>query len=301
MLTLWPRTLTLWLSLSWSPPDLNLNLTLRFSPAPTTRPTRPPLPDDRYINRELSWLDFNARVLSLAEDPATPLLERAKFLAIFASNLDEFYMVRVAGLMRRLQTGLPVEGPGSLTSREQLAVIADRTTDLMARHASCFSLDVEPALHRDQVQILRWVDLDASDRERLRTYFREQIFPVLTPLAVDPAHPFPYISGLSLNLAVFVRDPDGGPELFARVKVPNNVPRFVSVDAPGRPAGDVRRAGRRRPAGPVRAGGGAHRRAPRPALLGHADRRAPPVPGHPQRRARGRRRPRRGPAAGARA
>jgi polyphosphate kinase len=195
---------------------------------------RQPLPVDRFLNRELSWLDFNARVLALAEDPATPLLERAKFLAIFASNLDEFYMVRVAGLVRRLQTGLPVEGPSSLTSREQLALIADRTADLMARHATCFSVDVEPALLRNQVQILRWVDLDPVDRERLRSYFREQIFPVLTPLAVDPAHPFPYISGLSLNLAVFVRDPDGGPELFARVKVPNNVPRFVSVDAPGR-------------------------------------------------------------------
>jgi polyphosphate kinase len=201
---------------------------------PDEPPVHAPLPADRFINRELSWLDFNARVLTLAEDPATPLLERAKFLAIFASNLDEFYMVRVAGLMRRLQTGLPVEGPGSLTTRAQLELIADRTAELMRRHAECFSLEVEPALHGELVQLLRWVDLDGGDRDRLRTYFREQIFPVLTPLAVDPAHPFPYISGLSLNLAVFVRDPDGGPELFARVKVPNNVPRFVSVDAPGR-------------------------------------------------------------------
>jgi polyphosphate kinase len=196
--------------------------------------SRAPLPPDRYLNRELSWLDFNARVLALAEDPDTPLLERAKFLAIFANNLDEFYMVRVAGLKRRQQTGLAVSGPDGLTPREQLKLIADRTAELMARHAVCFLDDVEPGLAREQVRFVRWTDLEAGPRDELRTYFREQIFPVLTPLAVDPAHPFPYISGLSLNLAVMVRDPDGGPELFARIKVPNNVPRFVSVDAPGR-------------------------------------------------------------------
>jgi polyphosphate kinase len=209
---------------------------------PTPRPRhdgedRPPataLPPDRYLNRELSWLDFNARVLTLAEDPETPLLERAKFLAIFANNLDEFYMVRVAGLKRRQQTGLAVSGPDGLTPREQLKLIADRTAELMARHATCFLDDVEPGLAREQVRFVRWTDLEAGPRDELRTYFREQIFPVLTPLAVDPAHPFPYISGLSLNLAVMVRDPEGGPELFARMKVPNNVPRFVSVDAPGR-------------------------------------------------------------------
>jgi polyphosphate kinase len=201
---------------------------------PDEPPRLDPLPANRFLNRELSWLDFNARVLTLAEDPATPLLERAKFLAIFASNLDEFYMVRVAGLQRRLQTGLPVQGPDGLTPREQLARIADRTTELMSRHAKCFTADVEPALAAQNVQILRWIDLDQQDRDRLRAYFREQVFPVLTPLAVDPAHPFPYISGLSLSLAVVVRDPDSGPELFARIKVPNNVPRFVSVDSPGR-------------------------------------------------------------------
>jgi polyphosphate kinase len=188
-----------------------------------------PLPADRFLNRELSWLDFNARVLTLAEDPTTPLLERAKFLAIFANNLDEFYMVRVAGLMRRLQTGLPVEGPDGLTPREQLARIATRTAELMDRHSATFA-DIEPLLAVENVHIVRWADLDQPERERLRTYFREQIFPVLTPLAVDPAHPFPYISGLSLNLAVVVRDPDSGPELFARIKVPANVPRFVSVN-----------------------------------------------------------------------
>jgi polyphosphate kinase len=195
-----------------------------------TAPLALPLPGDRFLNRELSWLDFNARVLTLAEDPTTPLLERAKFLAIFANNLDEFYMVRVAGLMRRLQTGLPVEGPDGLTPREQLARIGTRTGELMDRHSASFA-DVEPLLAGEGVHIVRWADLDQPERERLRIWFREQIFPVLTPLAVDPAHPFPYISGLSLNLAVVVRDPDSGPELFARIKVPANVPRFVSVNA----------------------------------------------------------------------
>ncbi|SCG69517.1 RNA degradosome polyphosphate kinase [Micromonospora coxensis] len=196
---------------------------------------REPLPEDRFLNREVSWLDFNARVLALAEDPRTPLLERAKFLAIFASNLDEFYMVRVAGLKRRLSAGLPVRGGDRLPLRTQLDRITEKTADLVARHAACFVDDVLPRLAEADVRILRWAELDDPERERLRTYFREHIFPVLTPLAVDPAHPFPYISGRSLNLAVAVRDPDGGSELFARVKVPNNVPRFVRVakDRPG--------------------------------------------------------------------
>jgi polyphosphate kinase len=189
------------------------------------------LPDDRFLNRELSWLDFNARVLTLAEDPATPLLERAKFLAIFASNLDEFYMVRVAGLKRRLQTGLPVRSPDGLSTREQLDLIAERSADLVGRHALCFIKDIEPALAAEDIHLIQWSDLDPGERDRMRDYFRDQVFPVLTPLAVDPAHPFPYISGLSLNLAVVVRDPDGGPELFARVKVPNNVPRLVAVES----------------------------------------------------------------------
>ncbi|MFG1651083.1 RNA degradosome polyphosphate kinase [Micromonospora sp. NPDC049275] len=193
-------------------------------------PAAPPLPEDRFLNRELSWLDFNARVLTLAEDQRTPLLERAKFLAIFASNLDEFYMVRIAGLKRRLSAGLPVRGGDRLPLRTQLELIAERTAELVARHAACFVDDVLPRLADESIRILRWGELGGPERERLRTYFREHIFPVLTPLAVDPAHPFPYISGRSLNLAVAVRDPDGGSELFARVKVPNNVPRFVRVD-----------------------------------------------------------------------
>src|SRR5262245_61310733 len=203
-------------------------------PARTPPASSESLPEDRFLNRELSWLDFNARVLSLAENPDTPLLERAKFLAIFANNLDEFYMVRVAGLKRRLQMGLPLRSPDGLSAREQLELIAERSADLVARQAHCFVHDVHPALAAEGVQIARWADLDRAERDRLRDYFRDQVFPVLTPLAVDPAHPFPYISGLSLNLAVLVRDPDGGPELFARVKVPNNVPRLVRVTVSGR-------------------------------------------------------------------
>ena len=187
------------------------------------------LPEDRFLNRELSWLDFNARVLSLAEDRRLPLLERVKFLAIFASNLDEFYMVRVAGLKRRQSTGLSVRSPDGLSIKEQLARIGERTQALVQRHAKCFLTEITPALEAEGIRIVHWDALGGAEQDRLHSYFREQVFPVLTPLAVDPAHPFPYISGLSLNLAVVVRGPAGGAQRFARVKVPNNVPRFVTV------------------------------------------------------------------------
>ncbi|PRY31228.1 polyphosphate kinase [Pseudosporangium ferrugineum] len=188
------------------------------------------LPDDRFLNRELSWLDFNARVLALAEDPETPLLERAKFLAIFSSNLDEFYMVRVAGLKRRLKAGLPMRGGDRSSLRNQLEMITERAADLVTRHSACFGDEVRPKLQAEGIELVSWTELDAPERERLRTFFREQVFPVLTPLAVDPAHPFPYISSRSLNLAVVLRDPeDSSGELFARIKVPNNVQRFVAV------------------------------------------------------------------------
>ncbi|GIG60683.1 polyphosphate kinase [Longispora fulva] len=193
----------------------------------------PDLPADRFLNRELSWLDFNARVLTLAEDPRLPLLERVKFLAIFASNLDEFYMVRVAGLKRRLTMGLTMHSPDGMTHREQLEQVAARGGSLVARQGRCLAEDVLPALAAEDIHIVTWSALGKADQERLRAYFRDQVFPVLTPLAVDPAHPFPYISGLSLNLAVLVQAPGDGPERFARVKVPNNVPRFVTV-GPGR-------------------------------------------------------------------
>jgi polyphosphate kinase len=168
-------------------------------------------------------------VLELAEDDDRPLLERVKFLAIFASNLDEFYMVRIAGLKRRQSTGLTVRSADGLTIREQLHLISDRTQELVHRHADVFTQDVEPRLAEHGIRIVHWADLADTDAARLREYFRDQVFPVLTPLAVDPAHPFPYISGLSLNLAVSVREPDTGATHFARVKVPDNVPRFVPV------------------------------------------------------------------------
>ena len=193
--------------------------------------TRSGLPADRYINRELSWLDFNARVLELAEDESAPLLERAKFLAIFAGNLDEFYMVRIAGLKRRQSTGLTVRSPDGLTIREQLAQVTERAHDLVHRHADVFAKDITPRLEEAGIRIVHWDELAEDESTRLREYFRDQVFPVLTPLAVDPAHPFPYISGLSLNLAVRVRDPDTDAARFARLKVPNNVPRFVPVAA----------------------------------------------------------------------
>jgi polyphosphate kinase len=187
------------------------------------------LPDDRFSNRELSWLAFSERVLAQGEDATQPLLERMKFLAIFAEILDEFYMVRIAGLKRRADMGLQVTSADGLSPREVLAALAKRTRELVDRHAHCFSGVVAPALAAEGIHIRRWVDLDDEEQSRLAQYFEAKVFPVLTPLAVDPSHPFPYISGLSLNLAVLVRDPDDEVQRFARVKVPNNVPRFVVV------------------------------------------------------------------------
>jgi polyphosphate kinase len=198
-------------------------------PAATADAVEDALPEDRYLNRELSWLDFNARVLALAADTSLPLLERAKFLAIFASNLDEFYMVRVAGLKRRDEMGLSVRSADGLSPREQLRRIGERTQQIAYRHAQVFLESVRPALADEGILIVTWTELDDAERARLSTYFHEQVFPVLTPLAVDPAHPFPFVSGLSLNLAVTVKQPEDGTQHFARVKVPDNVDRFVEL------------------------------------------------------------------------
>ncbi|WP_425466917.1 RNA degradosome polyphosphate kinase [Rarobacter faecitabidus] len=195
-----------------------------------------PLPADRFLDREISWLAFNKRVLELAEDESVPLLERARFLAIFASNLDEFFMVRVAGLKRRIATGIAVTAASGLSPHRVLEEISIRASRLMDRHARVFADEVRPALLAEGISIVHWGELGADEQERLRKYFRRQIFPVLTPLAVDPAHPFPYISGLSLNLAVVVRNPATGKEHFARVKVPPLLPRFIAVDDKGRPS-----------------------------------------------------------------
>lgn len=201
-------------------------------PAATSPAVDNALPEDRYLNRELSWLDFNARVLALAADTSLPLLERAKFLAIFASNLDEFYMVRVAGLKRRDEMGLSVRSADGLSPREQLRRINERTQQIASRHASVFFNSVRPALAEEGIVIVNWAQLDESERAKLSTYFHEQVFPVLTPLAVDPAHPFPFVSGLSLNLAITVKHPEDGGQHFARIKVPDNVGRFVELSGP---------------------------------------------------------------------
>jgi polyphosphate kinase len=187
------------------------------------------LPDDRFLDRELSWLHFNQRVLELAEDPDLPLLERVRFMAIFAGNLDEFFMVRVAGLKRRITAGVAVRAASGLLPREVLEGIWSTSRTLMERHGRLLHKEILPALSEQDIELLRWDELTAAEQEETHDVFRERIFPVLTPLAVDPAHPFPYISGLSLNLAVMVANPDTGKEHFARVKVPPIFPRFVRV------------------------------------------------------------------------
>jgi polyphosphate kinase len=187
------------------------------------------LPADRYLDREESWLRFNQRVLELAEDPAVPLLERVRFAAIFARNLDEFFMVRVAGLVRRMAAGLPVEGVSGLRPGQVLENALKIAGGLTVRHAACYSELLVPDLAAQGIEILRWKELSADEQEDLHRLFRERIYPVLTPLVVDPAHPFPYISGLSLSLAVMVADPETGETMFARVKIPPLLPRFLTV------------------------------------------------------------------------
>lgn len=197
-----------------------------------------PDPADRFLDRELSWLAFNERVLDLASDPEMPLLERVRFLSIFASNLDEFFMVRVAGLKRRINTGLAVP---TVTGRMPLQVmhaISVRAHELMSRHAELLKTVIGPQLDAEAITKVSMDDLTSGERARVDEFFTDHVFPVLTPLAVDPAHPFPYISGLSLNLGVLLRYPDSGKELFARVKVPPRLPRFFNVaEATDRPAG----------------------------------------------------------------
>jgi polyphosphate kinase len=190
---------------------------------------RPSDPASRFINRELSWLDFNARVLALAEDPKQMLLERAKFLAIFSQNLDEFFEVRVSGLVEQLDAGLRTSATGDIDLVEQIRAVRARSADLQQRAAAVFVHEVVPALEDAGVHFVRSAELDDDDRAHVERLFVDRIFPVLTPLAVDPAHPFPYISNLSLNLAVRVLDPSTGEERFARVKVPPTLPRFVAL------------------------------------------------------------------------
>ena len=191
------------------------------------------LPDHRYLDREVSWLAFNQRVLELAEDPALPALERANFLAIFASNLDEFFMVRVAGLKRRIVTGLAVPTNVGRAPADVLADISAESHLLQLRHAAAWTEQVRPALADAGIEILTYEALTDDERATLYEYFQAQVFPVLMPLAVDPAHPFPYISGLSLNLAIRIRNARTGRQEFARLKVPPMLPRFVDLPAEG--------------------------------------------------------------------
>ena len=187
------------------------------------------LPPGRFLDRELSWLAFNKRVLDLADDPGLPLLDRTKFLAIFARNLDEFFMVRVAGLKRRIATGIAVRAASGLTPREVLENIWERAFALQRQQADYFLNTIEPELNEAGIHVLRWDQLTPVEKTDMDLFFDSKVFPILTPLAVDPSHPFPYISGLSLNLAVVVQNPTTGNRLFARVKVPPLLPRFIEV------------------------------------------------------------------------
>ena len=189
-----------------------------------------PLPKDRFFDRELSWLKFNQRVLECAENEDMPLLERANFAAIFASNLDEFFMVRVAGLKRRIDSGIAVPSAAGLSPRQQLRAISETAHRLQNEHAHYAIDTILPELEKEHIVLLTWDKLTSAEQERLSRYYRQQVFPVLTPLAVDPAHPFPYISGGSINLAVIVENPASGKSHFARVKIPGNLPRLVPVD-----------------------------------------------------------------------
>ncbi|MEO8477627.1 MAG: RNA degradosome polyphosphate kinase [Actinomycetota bacterium] len=187
-------------------------------------------PGSRYLNRELSWLDFDARVLALAEDPGLPLLERVKFLAIYSQNLDEFFQIRVSGLLEQLEAGVGASTPEGMTPGEQVVAIETRVRDLQSRVDRVFVDELTPSLDKAGIRIVSWDQVDETERTALSARFHDQIFPVLTPLSVDPAHPFPYVSSLSLNLAAIVRDPMTGVRRFARVKVPPLLPRFLELE-----------------------------------------------------------------------
>jgi polyphosphate kinase len=182
-----------------------------------------------YFSRELSWLEFNYRVLHEAMDNRTPLLERLKFMAIFSVNLDEFFMVRVATIKQQISAGVSNTTPDGRTPVQQLAAIGGRLRHLLHRQYQHFERELRPLLADQGIHILNYFELNQEQRKFLQYYFEEQIFPVLTPLAVDPGHPFPYISNLSLSLAVVMKHPETGEELFARVKVPQVLPRFINI------------------------------------------------------------------------
>jgi polyphosphate kinase len=183
----------------------------------------------RFLNRELSWLEFDSRVLALAEDPARPLLERVKFVAIYSQNLDEFFQIRVSGLEEQVEAGVAATTPDGMSPHEQLVAIREGVVALQERADSLVLGELLPALEKEHIRLVHWEQLSSEDREFLGRRFRERIFPVLTPLSVDPSHPFPYISNLSLNLAAAIRDPVTGERRFARVKIPPLLPRFTDL------------------------------------------------------------------------
>ena len=185
-----------------------------------------------FINRELSWLEFNARVLHEAFDNRNKLLERLKFISIFSTNLDEFYMVRVAGIRRQIAAGMAASSPDGMTPQAQLDAIHKRVAELIALGRTCLHDELLPALTEFGVRLLSMDELSSEQWQAVDEFFESQIFPVLTPLAVDPSHPFPYISNLSLSLAVRLRNPETGIEEFARVKVPKSIPRWVPTGVP---------------------------------------------------------------------
>jgi polyphosphate kinase len=186
--------------------------------------------EPRLLNRELANLDFQERVFALAESRERPLLERVKFVAIVSSNLDEFFQVRVAGLLEQADSGITKTSPDGMSPREQLQGIRSQVIELNNRIDALFNDEIRPALEDAGIRVVGYDDLSTLDRQRLNGTFEENIFPVLTPLAVDPTHPFPFISDLSLNLAVLLRAGDDGDLQFARVKIPPNVPRFIAID-----------------------------------------------------------------------
>ncbi len=182
-----------------------------------------------YFSREMSWLEFNNRVLHEAFDPRTPLLERLKFMAIYSSNLDEYFMVRVAALKEQVEAQVSKSSADGRTPQEHLEMIYQRLRPMVEKQHRHFEQALRPQLAAEGIYLLDYIDLNQEQRTYLQTYFEEQVFPVLTPLAIDPSHPFPYISSLSLNLAVVVKDGITGEELFARVKVPKVLPRFIQL------------------------------------------------------------------------
>jgi polyphosphate kinase len=198
---------------------------------PTSEPKRGEVSPEEFLNRELTWLQFNRRVLHEAVDPRTPLLERAKFLAIFTSNLDEFFMKRVGGLKRQVAAGIVSRTPDGRTPAEQLVEIRRMVLPMLDQQSTVFRREIRPQLAEHGIKLLRWADLNRADRTTADAFFEKTVYPVLTPLAVDPGHPFPFISNLSTSLGVTVAHPGSDERLFARVKVPHTLPQWVRLDA----------------------------------------------------------------------